>query len=175
VLGLDEVRRYNAMQRSPMAVYGDRETLSQLRRIFSYIFEPPRQAGGGLPQITLFNIGGPFMLGAAEIVPVPLLHGMMPVLGFRIGSFAYLTDCNHIPDGSWPLLVGVRVLILDALRDRKHSTHFSVSEALEVVARLGAERAYFTHICHDLPHAATCARLPPGVELAYDGQILEIA
>jgi phosphoribosyl 1,2-cyclic phosphate phosphodiesterase len=175
VLGLDEVRRYNAMQRSPMAAYGDRETLSQLRRIFSYIFEPQPQAGGGLPQITLFNIGGPFMLGAAEIVPVPLFHGMMPVLGFRIGSFAYLTDCNRIPDGSWPLLVGVRVLVLDALRDRKHSTHFSVSEALEVVARLRPDRAYFTHICHDLPHAATCARLPPGVELAYDGQILEIA
>ena len=109
------------------------------------------------------------------VVPVPLFHGFMPVLGFRIGAFAYLTDCNRIPDESWPLLEGVRVLILDALRDRKHSTHFTVGEALDVVARLGPERTYFTHICHDLPHAATCARLPPGVELAYDGLVLEIA
>jgi phosphoribosyl 1,2-cyclic phosphate phosphodiesterase len=174
VLGLDEVRRYNALQRSPMAAYGDRETLSQVRRIFSYIFAPQRQMGGGLPQVTLFNIGGPFLLGAAEIVPIPLLHGLAPVLGFRIGAFAYLTDCNRIPDESWPLLEGVRVLILDALRDRKHQTHFSVAEALDVVARLRPERTCFTHICHDLPHAATCARLPPGVELAYDGQVLEI-
>ena len=95
-----------------------------------------------------------------EIVPIPLLHGRRPILGFRLGAFAYLTDCSTIPDASWPLLDGVRVLILDALRDKPHPTHFSVSEALDVVARLKPERTYFTHICHDLPHAATCARLP---------------
>jgi phosphoribosyl 1,2-cyclic phosphate phosphodiesterase len=174
VLGLDEVRRYNAMQRSAIGCYGDRETLADLRRMFSYMFDPPRQLGGGVPQLVLFNTAGPFTLGGVEIVPVPLLHGLLPVLGFRIGDFAYLTDCNRIPEGSWPLLEGVRVIILDALRDRPHSTHFSVGEALEVVARLAPERAYFTHICHDLPHAATCARLPAGVELAYDGLILQI-
>jgi phosphoribosyl 1,2-cyclic phosphate phosphodiesterase len=114
------------------------------------------------------------MLGGVEIVPVPLWHGRLPVLGFRIGSFAYLTDCNHIPDSSWPLLDGVRTLVLDALRDRPHPTHFSVTQALEVVDRLGPERTYFTHICHDLPHAATCARLPAGVELAYDGLVLDV-
>ena len=103
----------------------------------------------------------PFSLGGVEIVPVPLLHGALPILGFRIGSFAYLTDCNRIPDESWPLLDGVRTLVLDALRHRPHPTHFSVAEALDGVARIGAERAYFTHICHDLPHAATCARCPP--------------
>ena len=102
------------------------------------------------------------------------MHGRLPVLGFRIGSFAYLTDCNHIPDESWPLLDGVRTIVLDALRHRPHSTHFSVREAIAVVSRLGAERAYFTHICHDLPHAETCAQLPAGVELAYDGLVLEI-
>jgi phosphoribosyl 1,2-cyclic phosphate phosphodiesterase len=99
------------------------------------------------------------------------------VLGFRIGSFAYLTDCNRIPDESWTLLMGdggVRTVILDALRHRPHSTHFSVGEAIDVVARLGAERAFFTHICHDLPHAATSAQLPRGVQLAYDGLVLEI-
>lgn len=175
VLGLDEVRRYNAMQQTPMACYGDRETLADVRRMFSYIFRPPRQKGGGVPQVRLFNLAGPFMLGGVTVVPVPLLHGQLPVLGFRIGDFAYLTDCNRVPDASWPLLSGVRVVILDALRDRPHPTHFSVGEALEVVKRLAPERTYFTHICHDLPHAATCARLPERVELAYDGLVLEIA
>ena len=141
--------------------------------MFAYVFNPPRQVGGGLPQLSLFPIVGPFTLGGVEIVPVPLYHGQLPVLGFRLGSFAYLTDCNRIPDESWPLLHGVRTLILDALRNRPHSTHFSVAEAVDVAARIGSERTYFTHICHDLPHAETCARLPRGVELAYDGLVLE--
>jgi phosphoribosyl 1,2-cyclic phosphate phosphodiesterase len=102
------------------------------------------------------------------------MHGKLPVLGFRVGAFAYLTDCNHIPEASWPLLAGVKTVILDALRHRPHSTHFSLSEAVDVVARIGAERAYFTHISHDLGHAETCARLPAGVELAYDGQVIEV-
>jgi len=174
VFGLDEVRRYNQMQRSPIPCYAERDTAAKLRQMFSYIFQPPEQRGGGLPQISLFHIAGPFTLGAVDVVPVRVWHGQMPVLGFRIGSFAYLTDCNRIPDESWALLDGVRTIILDALRHRPHSTHFCVSEAVDVVARLGAERAYFTHICHDLPHAETCARLPAGVELAYDGLVLEI-
>jgi phosphoribosyl 1,2-cyclic phosphate phosphodiesterase len=122
----------------------------------------------------LSTIAGPFSLGGIEIVPVPVMHGRRPILGYRIGSFAYLTDCNAIPDTSWPLLEGVRTLVLDALRDRPHSTHFSVAEAVDAAARIGAGRTCFTHICHDLPHAETCARLPRGVELAYDGQVLEI-
>ena len=173
ILGLDEVRRFNVVQRAAIPCYADERTLADLRRTFAYIFNPPA-LGGGVPQITLFKIGGPFVLGALEIVPVPLLHGHRPILGFRIGDFAYLTDCSRIPDESWPLLEGVRTLVLDALRDRPHPTHFSVAEALEVVSRLSPERTYFTHICHDLPHAATCARLPAGVQLAYDGLVLEI-
>jgi phosphoribosyl 1,2-cyclic phosphate phosphodiesterase len=172
ILGLDEVRRFNVIQKGAIPCYADERTLGDLRRTFSYIFNPPA-LGGGVPQIALFRIGGPFVLGLLEIVPVPLLHGHRPILGFRIGEFAYLTDCSHIPDESWPLLEGVRTLVLDALRDRPHPTHFSVAEALDVVSRLGPERTYFTHICHDLPHAATCARLPQGVQLAYDGLVLE--
>ena len=172
ILGLDEVRRFNVLQKGPIPCYGDARTLDDLRRTFSYIFHPPAP-GGGVPQISLFRIGGPFTLGPLEIVPIPLLHGHRPILGFRIGAFAYLTDCSRIPDESWPLLAGVRIMILDALRDRPHPTHFSVAEALAVVARLAPERTYFTHICHDLPHAATCARLPAGVQLAYDGLVLE--
>jgi phosphoribosyl 1,2-cyclic phosphate phosphodiesterase len=174
VLGLDEVRRYNILQREPMACFGDARTLTDLRQTFGYIFTGPDAPGGGIPQIVLSHIAGPFSLGGAEVVPVPIMHGPRRILGFRVGSFAYLTDCSRIPEESWPLVEGVRTLVVDALRERPHPTHFSVSEALEVVARLSPERAYFTHVCHDLPHAATCARLPSGVELAYDGLVLEI-
>ena len=173
IFGLDEIRRFNVVQGTPIPCFGDERTLADLRRTFAYIFAPQSQ-GGGVPKVTLFRIGGPFMFGGIEITPVPLMHGHRPILGFRIGSFAYLTDCSRIPDESWPLLAGVRTLVVDALRERPHPTHFTVDEALQVVARLAPERAYFTHICHDLSHAATCARLPPGVELAYDGLVLEI-
>jgi phosphoribosyl 1,2-cyclic phosphate phosphodiesterase len=174
VFGLDDVRRYNQMQHGAIPCYADGGTVESLRRMFAYVFEPPQQRGGGIPQLALFRLAGPMTLGGVEIVPVPLFHGRLPVLGFRIGSFAYLTDCNCIPDASWPLLDGVRTVILDALRHRPHSTHFSVSEALAASKRLGAERTYFTHICHDLGHAETNAHLPAGVELAYDGLVLEV-
>ena len=168
------MRRFNQMQQAAIPCFADAATAASLRRMFAYIFEPPRQKGGGLPQLSLFPLAGAFSLGGVEIVPVPLFHGVMPVLGFRLGSFAYLTDCNRIPDASLALLAGVKTLIIDALRHRPHSTHFSVGEAAEVAARLGVERAYFTHISHDLGHAATNASLPAGVELAYDGLVIEV-
>ena len=175
ILGLDEVRRFNVLQREPMPCYGDESTLDDIRRTFGYIFRKATAVGGGLPQITLSRIAGPFSLGGLEVVPVPIFHGHRPILGFRVESFAYLTDCSRIPEESWPLLEGVRTLVIDALRERPHPTHFSVSEALAAVAQIGPDRAYFTHICHVLPHADTCRRLPAGVELAYDGLVLEIA
>src|SRR3954449_2606204 len=174
IFGLDDVRRYNQMQQGAIPCFADGDTIDNLKRMFGYVFNPATQKGGGIPQLTIFRVAGAFSLGGVEIVPVPLLHGRLPVLGFRIGTFAYLTDCNRIPDESWPLLDGVRTVIIDALRHRPHSTHFSVGEAIEVVGRLGAERAYFTHICHDLGHAATNAQLPSGVQLAYDGLVLTI-
>jgi phosphoribosyl 1,2-cyclic phosphate phosphodiesterase len=173
ILGLDEVRRFNIATRAPMPCYGDAATIADIRQTFAYIFKDGPHVGGGLPQIQLSEIVGPFCLGDVEIVPVPIFHGPRLILGFRVESFAYLTDCSRIPDASWPLLSGVRTLVVDALRDRPHPTHFSVSEALDVVKRVAPDRAYFTHICHDLPHAATCARLPRGVELAYDGLVIE--
>lgn len=174
IFGLDDVRRFNKIQRATIPCYGDAPTLADLRRVFAYIFDPTTPKGGGIPKISLHEIAGPFCLGGAEIVPVPLAHGARPILGFRIGAFAYLTDCNAIPDASWPLLDGVTTLVLDALRERPHATHFSVPEAVAVAARLGAAQTYFTHICHDLPHAETCARLPAGVQLAYDGLVLDV-
>ncbi len=173
LMGLDEVRRFNAMQKEAIPCYGDKATLRELRRSFAYIFEP-HQPGGGIPQLHLFPVGGPFSVGGQEIVPVPLLHGSRVIFGYRVGRFAYLTDCSGIPDGSWPLLEGLDILALDALRDRPHPTHFTVAQALAVVDRLKPARAWFTHICHDLPHQATNARLPAGVELAYDGLKIDI-
>ena len=169
VLGLDEIRRFNILQRSAIPAYADAATTVDLQRTFHYVFDPPEEKGGGVPQIALSRIDGPFAVGGVRVIPVPLLHGSRPILGFRFGSFAYLTDCNRIPDEAWPLLDGLDTLVLDALRHRPHPTHFSVGESLEVVAALRPRRTYFTHMCHDLPHAATNAALPPGVELAYDG------
>jgi phosphoribosyl 1,2-cyclic phosphate phosphodiesterase len=174
VLGLDEVRRFNSMQRQTIPCYGDERTLQDLRRIFAYAFDEKTPPGGGVPKVVLFPLAGEFSIGAATFTPVPLLHGSRRIYGYRLGNFAYLTDCSAIPDESWALLEGVEVVILDALRDRPHPTHFSVGESLEIVKRLAPERAFFTHMCHDLPHVATCARLPDGVELAYDGLAFEI-
>jgi phosphoribosyl 1,2-cyclic phosphate phosphodiesterase len=174
VFGIDEVRRFNVMQRSSIPIMAAPDTLADVRRMFEYIFNPPPAHGGGVPKLVPFAIGGPFTMGGLEFVPIPLLHGPLPILGFRLGAFAYLTDCNEIPAESWPLIDGVRTLVIDALRARPHSTHFSVDQALDVVARLRPGRTYFTHISHDLSHQATGARLPAGVELAYDGQVLEI-
>ena len=174
VMGLDDVRRFNVMQKSAIPCYGDARTLNDLRRIYAYIFDADAPRGGGIPQVVLTEIGGEFSIGRATFVPIPLLHGSRRILGYRIGSFAYMTDCSAIPDESWPLLVGVRTLILDALRDRPHPTHLSLEEAVRVTDRLSPSRAYFTHMCHELPHEATCARLPAGVELAYDGLSFEI-
>ncbi len=174
IMGLDEVRRFNALQKSAIPCYGDERTLTDLHRIYSYIFNPETPRAGGIPQVVTARVVGEFCVGDATFVPIPVLHGSRTILGYRIGSFAYLTDCSGIPETSWPLLSGVRTLVLDALRERPHPTHLSVEQALAVVAQLKPERAMFTHMCHDLPHAATCARLPAGVQLAYDGLTFEI-
>jgi phosphoribosyl 1,2-cyclic phosphate phosphodiesterase len=174
VLGLDEVRRFNAIQGRPVPCYAMRETWQTLHKTFYYIFDGKPRKGGGIPELEQHEIDGPFAVGGVQIVPVPIWHGDMPVLGFRFGSFAYLTDCNRIGDDAWALIEGVETLVIDALRDRPHSTHFSVQEALDVVARVAPRRAYTTHMTHDLGHAATAARQPAGVELAYDGLVLDV-
>jgi phosphoribosyl 1,2-cyclic phosphate phosphodiesterase len=175
ILGLDEVRRFNILQRRAIPVYADETTAADLRRTFHYVFDPPAEKGGGVPQIDLSIIAASFSVQGVHVTPVPLCHGARRILGFRFGTFAYLTDCNRIPDDSWPLLEGLDVLVLDALRHRRHPTHFTVAESLDVVARLGPRRTLFTHMCHDLPHAATNGSLPASVELAYDGLQVEVA
>lgn len=174
VMGLDEIRRFNALQGGGIPAYADARTVEDLRRTFSYVFDPPREKGGGIPEIGLQAIDGPFAIGGVRVTPVPIMHGKRPILGFRFGSFAYLTDCSAIPEASWPLLDDLDVLVLDALRHRPHPTHFTVAEAMAVVERLQPAKTYFTHICHDLPHAATNRTLPANVELAYDGLTLDV-
>lgn len=175
IMGLDEVRRFNVLSRQPMPAFGNAETLAAIRRAFSYIFHRDAPRGGGVPDLRCWTLGGgAFSLGRQEVVPVPVRHGPWAVLGFRIGRFAYLTDCNDVPDASVDLLAGLDTLVLDALRHRPHPTHFTIAQASAMARRIGAKRTFFTHIAHDLAHAATNAMLPPGLALAYDGLEIEI-
>lgn len=173
ILGLDDVRRFNWMQGGPIPCYADANTWESVQKTFHYVFDGVSRQGGGVPRIEVNVIDGEFAIAGVRIQPVPLLHGSMPILGFRFGNFAYLTDCSAIPDESWPLVAGVDTLVIDALRDKKHATHFTVEEALEAIARIAPGRAYLTHMGHELGHASTNARLPRGVELAYDGLVLD--
>jgi len=174
VLGLDDVRIYNFRQRSSIPCQGDNRTLRDVRRMFAYVFDPRTPKGGGIPQLNLFPVIGPFSFCQRTFIPVPLKHGTLPILGYRIGAFAYLTDCNEIPASSLAQLDQLDVLVLDALRHRPHSTHFSLDEAVEMAVRIGARQTYFTHMTHDLLHVDTCDSLPPDITLAYDGLVVEV-
>lgn len=165
IFGLDDVRIFNFRQRAPIPCYGSEETLRNVRRAFAYVWEAG-QEGGGKPQLELVPVREPFALLDRTFVPVPVWHGEMEVFGYRTGGFAYVTDCNRIPESSFRLLEGVEVLILDALRHRPHSTHFSVVQAIEVARRIGARRTIFTHMTHEVDHDDP---LPAGVEFGYDG------
>lgn len=175
VMGLDDLRRFNVLLGRRLPAFADPRTASELRRIFAYAFTTPDIQGGGVPELSLDEIRGPFDVAGLTVQPVPILHGPQPILGFRVGPFAYLTDCNHVPEASMALLTGLDVLVLDALRHRTHPTHFSLAEAVDVATRIGARQTFFTHICHDLPHQATNDRLPAGMALAFDGQVVELA
>jgi phosphoribosyl 1,2-cyclic phosphate phosphodiesterase len=177
VCGLDDVRRFNDVQQASIPCFGARETLDNLRRQFSYVFVDTGHKGGGIPRLELVEIAAnqPFDVLGLTVEPIPVLHGRTPVLGFRLGRLAYVTDCSEISAESRRLLAGLDVLVLDALRWRPHPTHFSIEEALAVVEEVRPRRTLFTHICHDLGHEATRHLLPSGVELAYDGLVVEVA
>lgn len=170
IFGLDDVRIFNFRQRSSIPCYGSAETLRAIRRAFAYVFEAG-QEGGGKPRLDLIEVREPFEVLGRRLTPVPVWHGEMEVFGYRIGDFAYVTDCNQIPETSFRLLAGVEILVLDALRHRPHATHFSVEEALEIAERIGPRRTILTHMSHEVDHDDP---LPPGVELGYDGLTFEI-
>lgn len=172
IAGLDDVRAYNFRQRRAMPVWADALTQAQLRQEFSYAFDGTNYPG--IPQIALHDLPEvPFEVEGVAVTPVHVLHHRLPVWGFRFGDLAYVTDASFIPEASKPLLRGLDVLILNALRLETHISHFNLAQALEVVAELQPRRAYFTHISHLLGrHADVEATLPPHVRLAYDGLVL---
>lgn len=174
ILGLDDVRPLNYHQKMSIPAYGTVDTLDIVRRVFRYAFDPePSQSSA--PRVDLHTITEePFDLFGLLVIPIRLMHGRGVTLGFRFGDAAYLTDHSDIPEDSKPLLRNLDVLFLDALRHRPHPTHSTVAQSLTSVQQLQPRRAYFTHICHDLPHAETEAAFPPNVRLAYDGLQLEV-
>jgi len=178
LLGLDEIRRFCAMDQKRLPAYGSARVIEYIQRIFPYAVEnPPRYKG--LPEVDLHEIQGAFQVGTLRLTPYRMPHGSTETLGFCFADaegthFAYLTDCKEVPAAIRTSIKGVPLLILDALRKVPHPAHLSVGEALEVVRDVQPGRTLFTHICHELEHHHTNAELPAGVSLAYDGQVIEI-
>lgn len=173
ILGLDDIRPFNGKQHGLIPIYGSDATLATLRRQFAYIFDPSPTISS-LPMVQVREVDGPFELFGVSYTPIRAFHGPMPVLGYRFGRAAYLTDFSAVPDSSKALLHGLDDFILDALRYQPHPMHSNVEQSLALVAELKPAHAWFTHICHDLPHEAANAKLPDNVRLAYDGLQLEV-
>ena len=178
ILGFDDIRPFNMRQRAALPVFSNEETFSVLRRAFAYVFDG-KPTLSTIPSVNLNVVDGPFELLGVKFIPVPLLHGDLEVLGFRFGRAAYLTDFSTLPESSMHLLKDLEVLVIDALRDIPHPMHQTVDQALQLVKRLQPQRAWFTHIAHDLAHAETNERLArmgfPQVQLAHDGLQFEVS
>lgn len=176
ILGIDDLRRFNAVMQSALDVYAEPTVLERLQNMFSYIFQPQNNINPTFVANLIthpIDADEPLDLFGARWTPLRLLHGRLPILGYRIDlagrSIAYCTDVSSIPPETRPLLENIEVLVIDALRYRHHPTHMTVEHALEVIERLGVGRAYLTHIAHDISHAELSARLPEHVRLGYDG------
>lgn len=163
--GIDDLRPFS---RNNLPVYGSNHVLGQIRKRFPYIFREPIE-GGGTPRLKLHPVTSVFNIKGVSILPVPLNHGRASIFGYRMGPVAYCTDCSSIPRESMEMLGDLDILVLDALRFKRHSTHFSVEEALEVIEELKPGCSYLTHLCHDVDHAKLEAALPDNVRLAHDG------
>ena len=180
IMGLDDLRRFNDLSGEEMPVYGDDETLADIRRIFPYIFQET-QAGGGKPRLTLHAVQSDFELFGLRISSFYVLHGRLPVLAYRFDcpasadgptrSAAYVTDVSSIPPEAIEKLLGLDVLILDAVRFDPHPTHFGLYQALDIIAMLKPVRSYLTHLSHHFDHDTVNAQLPGGVRLAHDGLV----
>lgn len=188
--GLDEVRRFNAVMKAPIDIYAEEHTLDHLRRIYKHIFDAKRNVNDSFVATLIAHPivpEKPIDLHGLRITPIRLLHGHLPILGFRIDAsptlplghsaslplpLAYCTDVSAIPPESWKLLAGVNTLVLDALRHRHHPTHFTLDQAVRAAEQVGAQSTYFVHMAHDLPHRETDESLPEGMHLAHDGLVL---
>ena len=176
IAGFDDLRAFQFLRKKAPTCYADKATADNIKRVFNYAFGAAMQKGGGLPEVPLQTIGTePFDVLGLDVVPVPLLHGQMPILGFRIGGFAYLTDCNKIPSGSMGLLNDLEVLVLDGLRHKPHPTHLSIEESVTLAGKVGPRMTYLTHMNHDILHARDEKLLPHSVRFGYDGLSFEIA
>jgi phosphoribosyl 1,2-cyclic phosphate phosphodiesterase len=172
ILGIDDLRPLSFRRPGGIPLYARPEAAEFLRNMFRYIFEADYKFGG-IAEVGLNEITGPVELYGARFDPVTVIHGETEIYGFRFGSAAYLTDFSKIPDASFAQLKDLDILFLDALRHKPHPTHSTVENSLQIVERLRPRRAFFTHICHDLPHQATNVTLPENVRLSFDGMKLE--
>lgn len=172
LFGLDDMRLFGHYLGGPVGLYCEANVERQIRQSYNYAFDNSgeRLHPGAVPNLEIHRIHlEPFELCGETITPIRLMHGKLPVLGFRVGDVAFCTDVSEIPEESFALLEGLDVLVIDALREKPHATHFSVGQALEAIARLKPRQAYLTHISHALDHEKTNASLPEGVAMAYDG------
>jgi len=174
ILGIDDLRPFNFIQKSSIPCYGSSKTLSEIKKVFSYIFNPdPLYEGGWVPRLDLNNLVDLQSFSVPEInfqiTPFTVMHGHMPVTAYRAGELAYVTDCNLIPDPSMKVIRGSKYLILDGLRYEPHRTHFTIPQAIEVAREVGAERTILIHTTHNVEYEEVNNQLPEGVELAYDG------
>lgn len=173
VFGFDDLRVFSRLTEESVPIFGNQTTLDEFREVFSYVFRKT-QEGGGKPQIKPVIIDSSFKLGDFTVQPISVFHGELPILGYRLDSLAYITDCSYIPPESLELLKGLDVLILGVIRYEPHPTHMHVNKALELIEILKPKQTYFTHISHLLEHEAVDCSLPEGVNLAYDGLKLQL-
>ncbi len=187
--GLDEVRRFNAVMRAPIDLYADGHTLDHLRRVYKHIFDRQNNVNDSFVATLIthqIEPDKPFDLFGLRVTPIKLLHGKLPILGYRFDvaqpalasatsafPLAYCTDVSGIPPETWGKLKGLRTLVLDALRHTHHPMHFTLDQAVNAAERIAAEQTYFIHMSHDLGHAATDETLPETMRLGYDGLVLE--
>jgi phosphoribosyl 1,2-cyclic phosphate phosphodiesterase len=175
ILGLDETRIFCRGNVQPLRLYLSESSDQRIRSLFDYVYDDTIQKGGGVPKFEniILSPGRAFQLHGLDITPIELYHGKIPILGYRINNTAYLTDCSFIPPNSHKRLDGLELLILDALRIKPHSTHFCLEQAIQAARAIGAKRTLFIHMNHKLEHTQTNAILPAGMQLAYDGLIVE--
>ena len=168
VAGIDDIRPFNYTQQHAMEMFMNAEAAFALRRDYHYIFEAHQYPG--LPEANLHVVDTPFMVAGEEVIPIRAMHKDLPVLGFRIGPLAYITDANHINKEELEKMDGVSVLVINALRQEKHFSHFCLPEALAIIGQVRPGRAFLTHMSHEMGlHEQIQPSLPDGVTLAYDG------
>jgi len=174
IAGLDDIRAFNYQQQGPVDVYADVVVQQALKREFHYIFADVKYPG--IPEINMHTINlSPFNIGSTVFVPVEVMHYRLPVLGFRINDFTYITDAKTIADAEKEKIKGTKVLVINALQKQTHISHLTLDEAISFALEIGAEQTYFTHISHRLgKHSDIDSELPPGIELAYDCLKLEL-